>query len=343
MKRARFAIAAFGICLIVAGAGSLVAAASLEELIAAAREEGTIEFYAPSTLTPQGAKALGNAFNKKYGLAIQLNYHPSQNMSRNVGLLISRAATGVPPEWDVMVVTDAHHASLWLRRLHQPFPYEELGVEAKVINFDKGTLSVAHQVVLPAYNRNVLSPADAPRSWDDLLDPKWKGKLAVSTATHHFGRLAVGAWGEERTRKYIRQLVMQDLNLGRMSEIYTRLLIGEVSVSFTLTDSFIFRAKKKGAPLVHAEDVEPVIAPAYQIGVLKDAPHPNVGHLFSVFLTTNEGQMIWEKHTGQTSAFAPGTSTYKRLHGKAAVFMTQDDAERVDHLAREFGKMLGFK
>lgn len=342
MRRASFIVSVLLACFIVGETASRATASSLDDLIAKAKEEGTIDLYAPSTLTPQGAEALGVALNKKYRMNIQVNYHPSQNMTRNVGQLISRAATGVAPDWDVMVVTDAHHASLWLRKLHEPFPYEKLGVDVQSIGYDKGTVSVAHQIVLPAYNKKVVSAADVPKSWDDLLDPKWKGKVAVSTATHHFGRLAVGAWGEEKTKDFIRKLVEQDLNLGRMSEIYTRLLIGEVSLSFSLTDSFIFRAKATGAPLAQAEDVEPVIAPAYQVGVLKGAPHPNVGHLFSYFLTTPEGQAVWEKHTGQTSAFARGTSTAKRIQGKQVVYMTQEQAEKVDKLSRQFGKMLGF-
>jgi len=93
---------------------------------------------------------------------------------------------------------------------------------------------------------------------------------------------------------------------------------------------------------VHAEGIEPVISPAYNAGVLKGAPHPNVAHLFAVFLTAPEAQEIWEKYGGQTSAFVPGTTAYKYAQGKKVLFMTQDQAGMVDRLAREYGKMLGF-
>jgi len=56
-------------------------AAPIDDLIKGAKQEGTIEFYAPSTLTPQGAQALAAAFNKKYGLNIKLQYSPSGNMT----------------------------------------------------------------------------------------------------------------------------------------------------------------------------------------------------------------------------------------------------------------------
>ena len=57
-------------------------AAPIDDLVKGAKQEGTIEFYAPSTLTPQGAQALAAAFNKKYGLNVKLQYSPSGNMTR---------------------------------------------------------------------------------------------------------------------------------------------------------------------------------------------------------------------------------------------------------------------
>jgi len=78
MKRLRFLIAA--VALSIVGQPYWAFAAPIDELTAAAKKERAIEFYAPSTLTPQGAQALGEAFNKKYGLDISLKYSPSGNM-----------------------------------------------------------------------------------------------------------------------------------------------------------------------------------------------------------------------------------------------------------------------
>lgn len=318
-------------------------AAPLDDLVAAAKKEGAIEFYAPSSISPQGAEALGAAFNKKYGLNVSLRYHPSGNMTRDVGKLVGTAATGVAPEWDIMVVTDAHHATLWLRKLLQPYDYRKVGIDAELIHYDSSAVSFANQIVLPAYNKKTMPAGDAPKKWEDLLDPKWKGgKLGMSTATHHLARLAVGAWGEEKTMKYVKELAKQEPVLGRLSELYTRLLLGEITIAVSLTDSNITDAKEKGAPIVFAEDVRPVISPAYHVGVIKGAPHPNTGHLFAVFLTSDEAQKIWEKWGGQTSAFIRGTNTYNYLQGKQSLFMNQNQAQEVDKLSREYGKILGF-
>ena len=341
MNRASFFRGSLLALSVLAGWAPHAPAAPIDELVAAAKKEGIIDFYAPATLSPEGAQKLREAFNKKYGLNIKLQYIPSGAMTKDVGKVAGLAASGVSPEWDLMVVHDAGHGTLWLRKLHKPFDYRKLGIDSKVIHYDSGTVSFANQFALPAYNNKILPPQDVPKSWEDLLDPKWKGgKLGVA-ALDHLARLAI-AWGEKRATEYVKALARQDPNLGELGALYTRLQLGEILVMVTITDSFVHRAKLAGAPIVFAEGVEPLIAPAYQAGVLKGAQHPNVGHLFAVFVTTPEAQEIWEKYAGSTSASVPGTTAYRYVQGKKVVYMSQEHAEMVDRLIREYGKILGF-
>jgi ABC-type Fe3+ transport system substrate-binding protein len=121
-----------------------------------------------------------------------------------------------------------------------------------------------------------------------------------------------------------------------------RLILGEVLISATLQDSQLHEAKDSGAPLALAEQVQPVISPEYHVGVLKNAPHPNVGHLFVIFMASPEVQKLWEKYTGHTSAHVPGTPAYQFAQGKQVVYMKQDQAAKVDKIARQVGKILGF-
>src|ERR671919_2977656 len=76
---------------------SVAPAAPLDDLIAAARKEGTLDFYGPSTLKADGAQALAQAFNKKYGTNINVKFIPSGSMTRDVGKVATQAATGAPP------------------------------------------------------------------------------------------------------------------------------------------------------------------------------------------------------------------------------------------------------
>jgi ABC-type Fe3+ transport system substrate-binding protein len=110
----------------------------------------------------------------------------------------------------------------------------------------------------------------------------------------------------------------------------------------SMSDSEIKSAKHKTAPVVHAESVSPLIAPAYEAGVPKNAAHPKVAHLFAGYLTTPEAQKIWESYAGQSSALIPGTTAYKYVQNKQVVYMRQDQAATIDRLSREYGKIFGF-
>jgi iron(III) transport system substrate-binding protein len=284
---------------------------------------------------------LAQAFNKKYGTNITVKFIPSGSMTRDVGKVATQAATGAPPEWDVMVATDAHHASLWLRKLQKPFDYKSLGVDEKLIDHDGGAISFVHQYIVPAYNSSLVAPADAPKSWEDLLQPKWKGKVGVTTATHHLGRLAFGPWGEEKTTAYVKALAQQNPVVGELGPTYTRLQLGEILVALSLTDSYIHVAKQSGAPISEAVEVQPVVAPSYHIGALKGAQHPNAAHLFAVFMTMPESQQVWERTVAVSSALIPGTAYYQKAQGKQMIYMRKDQSEKVESLARKYGKMIG--
>ncbi len=209
---------------------------------------------------------------------------------------------------------------------------------------ERGSHRVGNQFVLPAYNRNLLPAQDVPKRWEDLLDAKWKGqKLGVSTATHHLSRLAVGPWGEATASEFVRAIAKQDPILGTLANLYTRLQVGEILLAVTLVDSFISQGKKDGVPIVFAEGLDPVISPTYNAGVPKGASHPNVGHLFAVFLTSLEAQELWKKFNGQTSALIPGTTAYKHAQGKPLFQMNQNQAQTVERLARQYGKIIGFE
>lgn len=342
MGKGRFLMVGLALVLgLTFGAGQAIGA-PVDDLVAAAKKEGVIDFHGPSTLGPKGAQALADAFNKKYALNIGLNYHPSGNMTADVAKVVSLAAGGFKPEWDVTLVTDFHHGSLWLRKLQQPFNYRALGVDPEVIHYDSSAVSFANQIILPAYNEKILPAKDVPKRWDDLLDPKWKGKIGVIHSAHHWARLAAGPWGEEKGTQFVKRLAAQEPFLGRPAEMYTRLQLGEVLLVSNIQDSFIHQAKRKGAPLAQAVGIEPVPAPAYHIGVLKGASHPNVGHLFAVFMTTPEAQELWEKYSGHSSAFVPGTPVHKFAQKYKMVYMTQDQAAMIDRLTKEYLKIFGF-
>jgi iron(III) transport system substrate-binding protein len=332
-------ISALSVLLVLLLHGS--ASSQSSQLVAAAKKEGALKFYGPSTLTHDGVQLLAQAFNKKHSTNIKVTYYPSKSMTAEVNKMIGLSATGIEPEYDVMAIIDGLHGALWTKKLHVPFDYAPLGIDPKTIHFDSGTVSVANQIVLPGYNTNNLAAHDVPKRWEDLLDPKWKGrKIGIPTATGQMDYLAI-RWGEQKFIQFATELAKQEPIPGRLGELYTRLQIGEILIASTLIDSFVNLAEKTKAPIAQAQ-IQPVVAPAYHAGVLKGSANPNAGHLFVAFLVTPEAQSIWEKHGGESSAFIAGTKMHRYVQGKDVIYLTQKDVQMVNRVTAAMTKIFGF-
>jgi len=326
---------------------ALLAAAAvgkdLQTVSEGARKEGTLKLYAPSTLGPRGAHLLQEGIKKKYGVDLNVVYTSSGSMTRDVAKVVTELAAGARPTWDIMLVTDAHYISLVENDFLEHVDYGALGVDPKAVVYDGAAVAYATQFVAPAYNTRLIKPADAPKRWEDLLDPKWKGKIGVSTATHHWGRLAQ-VWGDEKTTKFVRALAEQKIVRARLPEVYTRLQLGEVLIAATMTDSYLNEAREKGAPLGFIEAVEPIIATHYLAAPLKGAEHKNAALLLIAFLVSPEGQAIWGKEQGQTSMFVKGSPAYNYVQKKNAVSLEKKFAlGRFEDLTTKYGKLLGFR
>jgi ABC-type Fe3+ transport system substrate-binding protein len=327
----------------LASATDLASAGPLEDAVAAAKAEGTINAHLPSGLGLKGAQELADAFNKRHAINVKLNFFSSGGYTKDVAKVVSQSALGVPPDWDVLTVTENLQADLAQKALLRGFDYKLLSVDPRSVQHGGHSVTVSHELVLPTYNRNVLAEKDVPTKWEDLLNPKWKdGKLGVPDATYYFALLAVGPWGERKTTEYIRGLATQRPFLGRGAELYTRLQLGEIVVAALMFESLIHRARQGGAPVVFAEGVEPIIVSTNNIAVLKGAAHPNAAALFAAFMTSPEAQTIWDKYYGLTSAFIPGTRTYNFMRGKKAVYMGGQNPKVVERLSNEYSKILGF-
>ncbi len=322
---------------------SEAAVSANDELILAVKKEAAINLHAQSDLTPEGAQELGAAFNKKYGVNVKVNYFPSKGFANDVAALITQSAAGAPPDWDVMILTEDLHAVLAQRKLHLPFNYRSLGIDPKIIDHENGSIGFVHQITLPAYNTKTVAAKDVPKTWEDLLDTKWKdGKLGIFDA-RYFALLAAGPWGEKKTTEYVKGLSKQRPYLGRLAEVYTRLGLGEIDVAVLLSDGFVHRAKRTGAPIAFADKVEPVLILPYNIAVIKGAAHPNTARLFVSFMVSREAQAIWEKYRSQSSAFIPGTGTYNFLKGKQELlFLKARDPKLLEKWADDYNKILGF-
>ena len=145
--------------------------------------------------------------------------------------------------------------------------------------------------MLIAYNTNMVKPSEAPQSYMDLLDPKWKGKISVDNTpdTWIFGMLA--KWGYDKTYKYQKQLIQDQNALIRKGHTnQTNLLIaGAFPVSAELYAYKMAQMKNKGAPVEMVFAKEFVSTEASGVGISSHAPHPYAAMLFARFHVDPEG------------------------------------------------------
>lgn len=337
-------LAAVLLVLVQAAFPPSAGAVSLKQVVAAANAEGTLNFYASSTLTPMGAKALQEGLNKKFGTHITVRFTGAGSMIRDVSRVITEIDLGGKPTWDIMLVTDAHYATLVRNHALESFDYAgTFGLDPKLLFYGGQAVAFATQFVAPAYNTKLVKPADAPKTWNDLLNPKWKGKMGISTASHHWARLSED-WGVKKTDEFVHKLMALKPSLGRVGTIFTRLQLGEILVAASMSDSFINKAKKEGAPVAFIADPDPIIAGQYMAAALKGAAHPNAARLMAFFLTTPEGQKIWDKYQGQTCMFIPGTPDYNfaRKH-RVLVASSKFALEKLAPLTKRYGRMIGLR
>jgi iron(III) transport system substrate-binding protein len=309
-----------------------------------AAQEGTISIYASSNLGKEGVARLEEGLNQKYGVRATIQYTPSGSMTRDATRAITEISAGQPPTWDLMMLTDAHYSTFVQHDALERVDWAALGMNnPAILAYDGIAVNFVSSFVAPAYNPNVVSAAEAPKDWPDLLDPKWRGKLGASTATHHWARLAQ-TWGDERTSRFVESLAAQQPILGQTPELYQRLTIGEIAVNASIPDTFVFESRSTGAPFAFVDTAKPLIATNYVVGLLKGVQHPNLARLLAAFMATPEGQTIWDTTVGGTSMFIEGTPMWRYAQGKDYVALDgKFAADQLDPLTEKYGRMVGYR
>lgn len=141
------------------------------------------------------------------------------------------------------------------------------------------------------FNTIIIPPASAPRTLRDLIDPKWKGKMAITNTTT--GVRWVGNALETMGREYLDKIAEQDVSVQDMAPAALINLVasGEVPLSPTIFDANVTLAKQKGAP-VEWRPLEPVVTTVGSAGLLAKAANPHTALLFIDYLLSKEGQQL---------------------------------------------------
>ncbi|MDP2726848.1 MAG: extracellular solute-binding protein [Dehalococcoidia bacterium] len=280
---------------------------ALEQLIEGSRKEGVVRANLSSSLGEKGAQRLTEALNKKYDLNLKLEYTPAVKMEAVVAQVVTELQTGGAPSFDILNGTLQHFMDMRQRGMLSTFDWVGAfpHVPRELVFFDGGWVGFASEYNLPAYNPNLVKPADAPRKWEDLLDPKWKGKLVMHNSVSAWIRLTE-TWGEEKVTALLQGLAKQDPVFVSAPQVVPRVTSGEYPLAAPVLASMFFDAQAKGAPIRFAEEVKPMVSMEYGLVVPQRAKNPNAARLLVAFTLTPEAQRIWWEEGKFASSLVPG-------------------------------------
>jgi iron(III) transport system substrate-binding protein len=305
MALGKFVIAGLAILFLISTSVSRAASASVEALYAeinklppgqrqarledGARREGAFTYYSISAAELIAAYIKG--FTARYPFIKSDFYRGSGNqlvvrtmMEHKTGRLAADVIS-VGTE-NVMALK---RSGIWAR-YHSPeaqnYPREQ---------YDKDGYFHADSLGLAtiAYNRDLVKREEAPKSYSDLLDPKWKGSVTIDLEPERAMLTWLSVWGEAKTRDFVQKLLANGTTVRRGHTLQGQLLCaGEFKIAAELYPDGILRMKQKGCP---AEIVFPNPTPAlaggnYAINV--NAPHPHAAALFVDFVLSAEGAKI---------------------------------------------------
>ena len=261
-------------------------------LIEAARKEGKVSFYTAIELNV--AERLGKVFEAKYpGIAVRIERSGAERIFQRIAQEQSSRITAV----DVANSTDPAHYLDWKTNdWLAPYLPEDVAKHYPADQIDPDGMhatSCAWMEVI-GYNTNLVKREDAPRSYADLLDPKWMGKIvkghpgysgAILTATFVLAR----DLGWSYLEKLAQQKVMQ---VQSAADPPKKILLGERAVMADGNDYNLVLLKDQGQPVevVYPAEGSPlIIVPS---GIFRSAPNPNAARLFQSFFFSAEGQQL---------------------------------------------------
>ena len=285
------------IVVLMMAASASGAHAADQALIEAAKKEGKVTWYTTLLLQQLGAP-LAEAFDKKYGIKVEatrndpgetalrlLNEHRANRMQADV-FDGSFAPTALIAE-GVLAKYQPELAKSWPQELLDPRGYW-----------------TAHRltVITPAYNTNLVKAEEAPKDWNDLLDPKWKGKMAWGinpgiTASTGFSGLVLREWGENKGMDFLRKLATQNITGLKISAraVVDQVIAGEYPLALQILNDNVVISRNVGAPVAWIP-MNPAFASVSVISVTAKAQHPNAGRLLADFVVSQEGQKIAADH-----------------------------------------------
>jgi len=299
------------------------------ELIAAAQKEGKVVWYTSVDLPL--AEKIARSFEAKYsGIAARVERSGAERVFQRIGQEYASNIHAV----DIVNSSDAAHAIVWKRdNLLEAYVPEDVAKFYPPEHKDPDGMFASFRVWLSviAYNSTLVKAEEAPKSFADLLDPKWVGKIVkahpgysgtIMTATYQMQRDL--GWGF--FEKLAKQKIMQ---VQSSADPPKKLALGERAVMADGNEYNIFQLKESGQPVepVYATEGSPLIVGPN--AVFKAAPNPNAARLLQSYMFSVEAQQLIID-VGGLRSMHPQTKEKPGRKPFAEIKTMKDDAAAVE-------------
>ena len=306
-----------------------------QKLIDGAKKEGALVWYMSASI--EDAKAILLAFNKKYPF-LKTDFFRAGS-ARLFNRIMNEARAG-KVLFDLVAVRGLETHQLVKAGLLQPYVSPESAAYPAGFKDSKGYwVDYFDSYNVIGYNTQLVARDQAPKSWEDLLDPKWKGKIALDEENFSWYGAMTQKWGTEKTQRYMRALAKQDIQLRNGQTLIAQLMAaGEFSVAMVLAHR-IEKMKEQGAPVEWVTTLDPVTASLHPIGIAAKAPHPNAAKLFVDFILSKDGQQLLLSI--ERTPARPGIDTKMEARKLKLFPMPPELGERYEQFQKEFREIFG--
>ena len=342
------AFIAMALWLVPAGSEGAPATGPLQALYEAAKAEGEVSFWGPTD--PDEMIPLAAGFNKRFpGIKVKpFEITSGQLVQRIVTEAQAGKFSADSAEGSVGTITPLLERDLiqgyndWVKLFQGP----GLQLNPNSIVMDGRCVTwynLAHPI---AYNTNLLKREEVPKTWEDILDPKWRGgKILLEARAKAFAYLGL-KWGEQKTMDYVRRLVAQKpiFSKGGTATIQ-QLAAGEAPLAIgTYAYKVMWYARDKKAPIDFVDTTNPMGASHFVSYALKGAKHPHAAKLFIGWLSTPEALKILADVSFK-GPLIPGSDTieYKRFKKNNIEFIMEspDTVKISTELEKKSSELLG--
>jgi iron(III) transport system substrate-binding protein len=299
-------------------------------LLGEARKQREVVMY--TSLNLKDSVPLTEAFEKKTGLKVQLWRAGSEKVLQRA---ITEARAG-RFSCDILETNGPEMEALYREQLLEEF-YSPHFTDLPAAAFPRHRHYVADRFnfFTIGYNTNLVKPEEVPNAYEDLVHPRWVGRVGLEGSDVDWFGAVVKSMGEEKGLAYFRKLADSKPQIRTGHTLMAELVAsGEIPLAATIYNHNIERLTVKGAP-VKWKAVQPTFGRPNAIGVAKKAPHPHAAMQFVDFMLSKEGQTILKERNRVPASLSVDTHLNKFPFHMIDPVITLDENDKWEKLWSE--------